>query len=296
MYWTSPHFVLVDLAMAIVICIELFAIAGRIIDRYSLDLRLRVAFFKQTIAELKLNRRIAESNDNLLRHPRWTAFGHIGFAFGTAAIIGTLTTLINDQLGKHANTLLWHLGTSGGPILITASLCVLWHTKGAPWLKNLARTGYILHTFHNPGEVPLNLPAPETSLIVATTVGITTALALNDERPLFMYLVTAFLAGITAAAMTFAKPNDGGIVARGIEWQTEDRYLNTLMRRKQRVGYEVVEKQRRKCAKCKAPLWVPKYGLRLTIKNLGAVPPGPLETEHIEAVCRRCAATIPSTV
>lgn len=282
--------------MAIITCSALFVIAGRIIDKYSLDIRLRVAIFKQTINELKLNRRVTESNDNLLRHPRWTAFGHTGFAFGTAALIGSLTALINDQLGKHANTLLWHLGTSGGPILITAALCVLWHTKGAPWLKNIARTGYMLHTFHNPGEVPINLPTPETSLIVATTVGITTAIVLNDERPLFMYLATAFLAGITAAAMTFAKPNGGGIVARGIEWQTDDFYLNAIMRRKQRVSYEVVEKQRRKCAKCKAPLWVPKYGLRLTIKDQNGIPIGPLGTEHIEAVCKRCSATIPSTV
>ena len=135
MYWTSPHFVLVDLPMAIITCGALFVIAGRIIDKYSLDIRLRVAIFKQTINELQLNRRVTESNDNLLRHPRWTALGHTGFAFGTAALIGSLTALINDQLGKHANTLLWHLGTSGGPILITAALCVLWHTKGAPWLK-----------------------------------------------------------------------------------------------------------------------------------------------------------------
>ena len=236
MYWTSPHFVLVDLSMAIITCSALFVIAGRIIDKYSLDIRLRVAIFKQTINELKLNRRVTESNDNLLRPPEMDRLRPHRVRIGTATLIGSLTALINDQLGKHANTLLWHLGTSGGPILITAALCVLWHTKGAPWLKNIARTGYMLHTFHNPGEVPINLPTPETSLIVATTVGITTAIVLNDERPLFMYLATAFLAGITAAAMTFAKPNGGGIVARGIEWQTDDFYLNAIMRRKQRVS------------------------------------------------------------
>ena len=46
MYWTSPHFVLVDLSMAIITCSALFVIAGRIIDKYSLDIRLRVAIFK----------------------------------------------------------------------------------------------------------------------------------------------------------------------------------------------------------------------------------------------------------
>ena len=295
MYWTSPHFVLVDLAMMIVTCGILFAVAGRIIDKYSLDLRLRVAIFKQTVRELQLNRRIAESNDNLLRHPRWTAFGHTGMAFTTAALLGTITAFISDELREHTSPLLWHLGTSGGPIVISAALCVLWHAKGAPWLKDVARTGYMLHTFHNPGEVPLNLPTPETALIVATTVGIATAIALKDIPSVFTYGATALLAGITAAAMTFAKPNGGGIVARGIEWQTDDFYLNKLMRWKDQVGYEVEQRQQRKCAKCKAPLWVPKYGLRLSIKNPKRVPIGPLRTEHIEAVCKRCSATIPTT-
>ena len=296
MYWTSPHFVLVDLAFTITAGGFLYALADRIINKYRLNLRLRVAIFKQTVRELQLNRRVAESNDNLLRNPRGTAFGHTCLAFITAAILGMLTAFISDELRKHASTLIWHLGTSGGPIIVTAAICVLWHAKGAPWLKTLARTGYMLHTFHNPGEVPLNLPTPETSLIVAATVGITTAIVLNDEPRAFMYGATASLAGITAAAMTFAKPNGGGIVARGIEWQTDDFYLNALMRRKQRIGYEVVKKQRRKCAKCKAPLWVPKHGLRLSIKDHDRVPIGAIGTEHVEALCKRCSCYTPTTV
>lgn len=296
MYWISPHFLLVDLVFTITTCALLCALADRIIRKRRLDLRLRVAIFKQTVREIALNRRVAESNDNLLRHPRWTAFGHTGFAFATAALLGTLTAFISDELRKHTSTLIWHLGTSGGPIVITAAICVLWHTKGSPWLKNLARTGYMLHTFHNPGQAPLNLPTPETSLIVAATVGIATAIALKNEPSVFVYGATAALAGITAAAMTFAKPNGGGIVARGVEWQTDDFYLNALMRRKQRVAYEVVEKQRRECARCKAPLWVPKYGLRLSIKDHDHVPVGPIDTEHVEALCKRCSCYTPTTV
>ena len=127
--------------MTVMVSSIAMALVGRAVDKYSLDFRIRVAIFKLAIREFHINRRIAESNDNLLRHPRWTAFGHTAVACAVAATTGILTAFVSEELQKHTSKVLWHVGTTATPIVITATLCILWHTKGAPWLKTTCRTG-----------------------------------------------------------------------------------------------------------------------------------------------------------
>ena len=95
--------------------------------------------------------------------------------------------------------------------------------------------------------------------------------------------------------MTLAKPNGGGIIARGIEWKTDDFYLNHLLRHKDYVRNAVLRKQRSQCGQCKAPLGLRGHKIRLTIKEPDLVPTGALTPEHVEAICQRCAITIPTT-
>ena len=245
----------------------------------------------------QIKARIRETPDNLLYHPSWYAAGHICTAafFAASIAFGTAQT---SQIGWLAqNKSVWYGTASVLPILSSALVSLTWHRFGAPWLRETSYKGWVLHSFvalprH---RIQLNMPAPETYLIIAAAASAGAVITLNDQTWLVRTLSATLVGAMTAGSIVLASPSAGAVAVRGNLALQAERTYQDILTRKANTQQHVLTRQRNRCAGC--GLELPRRGRRFAIIDENRLPQsgGFLNQNHIKAVCPKCAATQTTT-
>ena len=119
-----------------------------------------------------------------MESPGKQALGHILTVMAIASGIGAATAQVSQlEILKETDWARYAI-TVILPILLSALVCIGWHR----WVRETIETGvltsWILNTFHNPGEdhIELNLPTPETYLVIAATASAGASITLQQEE------------------------------------------------------------------------------------------------------------------
>ena len=224
-----------------------------------------------------------------MESPGRQALGHILIVMIIASGIGAATAQVNQlDIFKETN---WARFTATAvlPIALSALVCIGWHR----WLKDTFETGvltyWILHTFYNPGKdhIELNLPTPETYLVIAATASAGASIALQQEQVQTVTAISATVGGLTSALIASASPRVGAILGkRQLKWQTESAYRQ-LLEYKKTQELEVLRHQGHRCRDCRGE--IKQQEARFTLVNRDETHKGKLDKKHIKAVCKNCA-------
>ena len=236
-----------------------------------------------------LNSRIREINDNILEKARWTAVGHILFSALIAATIAFLTAQTRRISWLEMYPPLWYGTTAVFPIVMAAATSVVWHRFGAPWLSRNTYRGWLLHSFFKPPgqEIRFNLPAPETTLVIASAASASAVIALNGQEPLVQTVSATLIGAVTAAAIVISNPNAGQPLAKGkLDFQEESLYQG-LLRRKAQTQRSVLSRQGNQCADCGTN--IRDTTRRFAIISEEGLQVGFLTSHDVKAVCKDCA-------
>ena len=245
----------------------------------------------------QIKARIHESFDGVLNHPRWYAFGHMSFAALTAASIALITTQTSEIPWLEQRKAFWYVIASVCPIFLSAMVSLLWHHFGVPWLTDSSYRGWVLHSFVTVprNQFRLNMPAPETYLIIAAAASAGAVITLSDQAWTVRTLTATIVGGLTAGSIVLASPDGGAVAVRGkLALQVQQAYRHLLMH-KRNTQQNVLIKQRYKCADC--GLGLPNRSRRFGFVNEQNLPQSvaSLNQFQIKAVCRKCAAKQPTT-
>ena len=286
--WTSPHLELVlgnTAALLTLIIVMLWMLPQAVYGSFDWPKRVRRA--------LRLQSRITESNNKLLSHPRTYVIGHAITASIIAGLIALSTVGIAQTRCISEHRVMWHLATAVLPILLAADAAFIWHKYLARQLEEAIRTAWILLVFWNPGRVPLNLPTPETYLVIAATAGAAAATALRAEPFTTKMIIAAISASLTAGGIAFAGPRVGTIASRGLLWwQTEILYKN-MINRKADTQRRIMGKQHHQCAKCNQA--ITPQAVAFAISDYATLQYGRVPTQRIQALCLDFANDRPTT-
>ena len=242
-----------------------------------------------------LKSRMREINDNILNRAGWFAFGHIATAALVAGLIAFATAQTNQIGWLWRHRPVWYAVTSILPLALSGAISLLWHRFGSAWLEENALRGWILHAFYNPrrGHMRLNLPSPETYLVIAAAASAGAVLTLSMQ-PWIIKTVTATIVGAsTAAVIVIASPNVGAVAVRGkLNWQTEQ-YYQRLLTQKSETQQSALRRQNFRCYDCGDG--IRHSDRRFAFINEENIPEGRLSSHDIKAVCRRCSRVQPTT-
>ena len=241
--------------------------------------------------------RIREISDGLLNHPRWYAVGHMSTAAFVAASIAFATAQTSQVGWLAANKPVWYGTASILPILLSSLSSLLWHHFGAPWLTETSYRGWVLHSFSTlpRDRIHLNMPAPETYLIIAAAASAGAIITLEQQSWLVKTLTASIVGGLTASSIVFASPSAGAVAVKGkLALQAERTYLE-LLRSKRNTQGNVLIKQNWLCYDC--GLQLPRKGMRFCLidENMLSSRAQILNQRQIKAVCRQCAQQQPTT-
>ena len=155
-------------------------------------------------------------------------------------------------------------------------------------------TSWILSTFYNPGKdhIELNLPTPETYLIIAATASAGASITLQHEDTQIVTAISAIVGGLTSGVIASASPRVGAIVGKKrLKWQTEREYTQ-LLEAKSYEEQAILRHQGHKCKDC-------HRGIQQKEAEFGLIDweeshKGKLNKKHIKAVCKDCATRQPT--
>ena len=283
--WTSTHSVLVNTTALFTGIAVAWMTTQAVYESFDWPKRVRSA--------LRLQSRVTESNNRLLTHPRTYAIGHAITAAIVAGCIAIFTVSIAQTHCISEHRVIWHLTTAVLPILLAACAAFAWHKYGSPWFQEAIRRAWILLVFWNPRPVPLNLPTPETYLIVAATAGAAAATALQAEPFTTRVIIAAISASLTAGGIAFAGPRVGAIASTGILWWQTEFLYKQIINKKADTQHRIMERQRHQCAQC-AQAIAPQVA-RFAIPDYSTLQYRRVPARRIQALCLDCAKDHPTT-
>ena len=229
-----------------------------------------------------------------MESPGRQALGHIVVVTLIASGIGAATAQVsqleffqNKDAARFATTAIL-------PIALSASVCIGWHRWVRETFETVVITSWILSTFYNPGKdhIELNLPTPETYLIISATASAGASITLQHQDALIVTAISAIVGGLTSGAIASASPRVGAIVGKKrLRWQTEREYTQ-LLEEKSRKEQAILRHQGHKCKDCHRDLQQKdaKFGLI----DREASHKGKLDKKHLKSVCKDCAVKQPT--
>ena len=238
--------------------------------------------------------RLYEMAGKTLESPGKQAIGHILIVMAISSGIGAVTAQVSQMEMTKEPEWFRFSTTAILPILLSAIVCIGWHK----WARETIETGVLvswtLHTFVNPREnhIELNLPTPETYLVIAATASAGASIALQQESVQTVTAISAAVGGLTSGLIAAASPRVGAIVGqKRLRWQTEKQYTRQIENREVQ-SKKILKKQNYSCKDCGSET---KQGdARFSIIDRDKLPVGPLNSKHIKAVCKNCAIGQPS--
>ena len=229
-----------------------------------------------------------------MESPGRQAIGHIMVVTLIAAGIGAATAQVSQHEMFQDKDTARFATTAILPIMLSASVCIGWHR----WLRETFETGaiksWILTTFYNPGKdhIELNLPTPETYLIIAATASAGASITLQHEGTQIVTAISATVGGLTSGVIASASPRVGAIVGKKkLKWQTEREYTQ-LLEEKSRAEQAILRHQGHKCRDCGREIQQREAKFGLIDREESHK--GKLNKKHIKAVCKNCAVSQPT--
>ena len=142
--------------------------------------------------------RLYEMAGKNMESPGRQAIGHILVVALIASGIGATTAQVSQLEFFQYKDPARFATTAILPILLSASVCIGWHKWAKETFETVVLTSWILSTFYNPGKdhIELNLPTPETYLIIAATASAGASITLQHEDTQIVTAISAIVGGL----------------------------------------------------------------------------------------------------
>ena len=238
--------------------------------------------------------RLYEMAGKNMESPGRQAIGHILVVTLIASGIGATTAQVSQLEFFQDKEAARFATTAILPIALSASVCIGWHRWVRETFETVVITSWILSTFHNPGKdhIELNLPTPETYLIIAATASAGASITLQHEGAQIVTAISATVGGLTSGVIASASPRVGAIVGKKkLRWQTEREYTR-LLGGKPHKEQAILRHQGHKCKDCHRELKQKEAKFGLIDRE--ANHKGNLDKKHLKAVCKDCAVRQPT--